>query len=277
MECNSVNFTENVNLNRLKSETIRIIDQQINSNKINFASVYFRDLNNGPWFGINESELFSPSSLIKVPLMMTYYHLAETDSSILNKIIVNDHLFDPNRQNFQPEVTLKVGESYPVSELIDRMIIYSDDQAYDLLNNNLPNSDITQIYNDLGIDISAALKDPNGNILPVVNYASFFRILFNASYLNKENSEKALKLLSQSKFKDGLVAGVPQNIVVAHKFGERQYLATGDKQFHDCGIVYKKDNPYLICIMTRGREFTPLIETIKTISKNIYEHQEGKH
>jgi hypothetical protein len=43
--------------------------------------------------------------------------------------------------------------------------------------------------------------------------------LFNASYLNRENSEKVLNLLTKTDFKDGLVAGVnDKNIAISHKF-----------------------------------------------------------
>ncbi|HEX8923420.1 MAG TPA: serine hydrolase, partial [Patescibacteria group bacterium] len=123
----------------------------------------------------------------------------------------------------------------------------------------------------MGIDISAAAADPNGDIISVKSYASFFRILFNSSYLDNDMSEKALEILSTSRFKDGLIAGVPNGVAIAHKFGERQYLATGQKQLHDCGIVYPASSrPYLICVMTRGQDFSHMENSIKDISAAIY-------
>jgi beta-lactamase class A len=273
LECDSTTFTEDPSLSSLRSELVKYIDSQTKNQKINFASVYYRDLNNGPWFGIHESELFSPSSLIKVPLMMTYYHLAETDPSILTKEIQNTLTFDPKSQNILPEVTLIPNQKYSIEELINRMIIYSDNNAFDLLNNNLDSTITAKVYKELGVDISAAESDPTGNILSVHKYANFFRILFNSSYLSKDMSEKALKLLSQIKFTQGIVAGVPQDITVSHKFGEREYVETGKKQLHDCGIVYTPNKkPYLICIMTQGTEFSELTSTIKNISQIVYQH-----
>jgi beta-lactamase class A len=85
-------------------------------------------------------------------------------------------------------------------------------------------------------------------------------------------SEKALKLLSQIKYTDALVKGInnPQ-IIVSHKFGERTFNDTGEKQLHDCGIVYIPQKPYLVCIMTRGDDFTKLSSSIAQISKTIYQ------
>lgn len=48
-------------------------------------SLYFRDMNNGPWIGINEKEEFSPASLLKVPIMMAFLREAQDDPSLLTK------------------------------------------------------------------------------------------------------------------------------------------------------------------------------------------------
>jgi hypothetical protein len=49
------------------------------------------------------------------------------------------------------------------------------------------------------------VKTPE-DFLSVKDMATFFRILYNASYLGRENSEYALKLLSQVDFNNGLRA-----------------------------------------------------------------------
>jgi beta-lactamase class A len=45
----------------------------------NTIAVYYRDLNNGPTFGLDSSELFTPASLLKVPIMIAYLKKAEKD------------------------------------------------------------------------------------------------------------------------------------------------------------------------------------------------------
>lgn len=37
-----------------------------------YLSVYFRNLRNGPWFGINEETSFAPASLMKLPVAIAY-------------------------------------------------------------------------------------------------------------------------------------------------------------------------------------------------------------
>jgi len=84
-------------------------------------------------------------------------------------------------------------------------------------------------------------------------------------------SEKALEYLSQSDYKNGLVAGVSSNIIVAHKFGERGYKQGKINQLHDCGIIYYPNEPYLLCIMTDGRSFEDRELIIRNISQLVYD------
>lgn len=238
--------------------------------KVDFVSVYFRDLNNGPWIGINESETFSPASLLKVPLMMAYYKLAESNPEILNQKITVTTLAQliPNQQFIIPSVRLEVGKTYTVAELMERMIKYSDNDSAQLLITNIDLKTLSKVYKDF--DLNLPTNNQPETQVTVHTYAGFFRMLFNASYLSKDNSEKALETLIQAEFKDGLVAGVPKNITVAHKFGER---ITDDNQIqlHDCGIMYYPNKPYLLCVMTRGQDEQQLAKVIKDVSTLVYQ------
>lgn len=260
--------------NKLVSE-IEIMKRQ---GKADEVSVFFRDLENGPTFGINEDTNFVPASLLKTPIMMTYFRIAEEDSTVLTKSLrFSGEPHDLLSQTIQSEKVLEVGKSYSVDELIFRMIAYSDNRALSLLTSYLkvlsPEKDlITETYHELGI------IDPGDNItdeaMTVKAYSSIFRLLYNASYLSKEFSEKGLEYLSYSDYEGGLRFGVPSDIAIAHKFGER-YLDTG-KQLHDCGVVFYPQNPYLMCVMTRGSNFEDLAEVIGFVSKSVYQEVDSR-
>lgn len=273
LECNP-DISLNNQLTPLKKTIESIITEEINNKNVTFVSVYYRDLNNGPWFGINEKEYFSPASLVKVPILIAYLKKAETDPSILQKklIVTNDPTSGNNIQNIKPSQATITDTEYTVDKLLEEMIIYSDNDAYNTLAQNLTGDEIMKVYQDLDVDVSKAFENPNGNIITVKNYASFFRILYNGSYLNQDMSEKALHLLTQVEFKEALVAGVPKNIIVSHKFGERKYLDTKEIQFHDCGIIYNPKNPYLLCIMTKTtKTMNQAVNLIKRISNQTYQ------
>ncbi len=247
LECDiaEANFRE---LKPFKQKVFDSIKARLDSGEASHISVYFRDLNNGPWFGINEKEVFSPGSLLKVPFMMAAFKQVESDPDFLNQSVVYSGGNENDKMSIKPRIVMEVGKSYALNDVIRRMIIYSDNDAKDLLLSKINGRTLTRTYEDLGIQ--GPTMDKTDDFINIKNYASFFRILFNASYLTKEFSEKALAILSEVDFRDGLVAGVPKNMPVAHKFGEREYL--GKKQLHDCGIIYYPDHPYLLCVMNRG-------------------------
>ena len=247
------------------------VNKNIKSGNIKSASIYFRDLSNGPWFGFNEEERFSPASLMKVPLLIAYLKISESDQGLLNKKINTGDADNLISQNILPDKSIKANTEYTIKELLEYMIRYSDNFAAEALLKNVDPINLDNIYKDL------SLKIPNWgnteNYMTVRDYSSFFRILYNASYLNRENSELALSILSESVFNDGLVAGLPEKTPISHKFGER--VLEDSKQLHDCGIVYSEKGDYLICIMTRGQDFNKmkgfLRETSSLVYNNFYE------
>lgn len=260
-----------IRADNLRIQVTKIIEEKIKNEGIKSVSVYFRDLNNGPTMEIGGDEGFTPASLLKVPLMMAYLKKAETNPAILKMKMTYELQLDGNfgntMQNIKPAQILESGKEYTVEELIGRMVAYSDNSAANLLLTNMEDDFLTEVYTDLGIEVPSVQKTEN--FMTVKEYASFFRILYNASYLDRNMSEKALQFLSESQYNDGLRSGVPTNITLAHKFGERVF--DNIFQLHDCGVIYHSKSPYILCLMTRGSNFNNLADVIKNISKNVYD------
>jgi beta-lactamase class A len=242
-------------------------------NKATFVSVYYRDLNFGPWMGINEKENFSPASLLKVPIMIAALKKAEADPTFLNRKLQYTQQLDLNVvPNIKDPHLIKIGNSYTVENLIERMIEYSDNEAKELILRNLEGSFIIKVMTDIGVNVSG---DMNKDFISVKDYSGFFRLLYNATYLSRSLSEKALGILSKTSFDKGLLAGLPKGLTVSHKFGERAYSDSNVKQLHECGIVYHDKTPYLICVMTRGTDFAQLEPVIADISGIVYKSVAG--
>ncbi|MBP9697666.1 MAG: serine hydrolase [Candidatus Moranbacteria bacterium] len=269
LECEVAEGSLDARKENFQNDLEQYIDQLKKSKNLSDVAVYFRDLNNGPTFSAGEREEFFPASLLKVPVMMAYYRWSEDEPSLLQQKIAYQAPKDFGVTTMiKPREELTVGQSYTIEELIHRMIIYSDNQAIGLLTERLSLEKMRDLFAMLGVG-DDVLSDPNAR-LTVKEYASFFRILFNSSYLSRENSEKALKLLAATDYSDALPAGVPEGILVAHKFGEAG-TAEVERQLHDCGIVYFPNHPYLACIMTRGKDTETLKNALRDISGFIYQ------
>lgn len=268
LECEGGEELISGELKSFKDEIEVLINKEIADKKATSVAVYFRDMDDGPWFGIDEKEPFLPGSLLKIPVMMAYMKEAESDPGIMGKKLTFDRKSPPFGQYIKPSTKIEYGKSYTIEELIYRMIVYSDNNAVALLMSSYTGSAYNRIFTDI-LNISSS-DSPEATNISVKKYASLFRVLFNASFLNKESSNEALRMLSSTEFTGGIVAGVPSNLTVAHKFGESK-SNDNKKQFHDCGIVYYPKNPYLLCVMSKGDNYGDLVSVIKDVSKLTYE------
>ncbi len=266
LECEVAQNAEFKELTLLRASVINRIED-LKKKGVTHVSLYFRDLNNGPWIGINEKEQFRPASLAKVPVLIAYLKNSESSPSLLYKEAMFKEEINQMPQFFKPKNEIQPNIRYTVNDLLVRMIKFSDNKATQLLVSMATDEELITPFRELGL----TTPDVNSDFeIRVKDYATFFRVLFNAAYLNKHNSEMALELLTSTEFRDGLVAGVPSDIQVAHKFGEREFDASQEKQLHDCGVIYYPGHPYLLCVMTRGKDFPTLTTAIKDLSKLVY-------
>jgi beta-lactamase class A len=240
------------------------------------VGVYYRELDDGYWFSIGDTEKFIPASMRKLPLMIALLKQAETETKLLERVVTFDLSNDYNlNQNFKPTQTLVFGNTYTIRDLIYRMIVYSDNNAFTFLTKVVDPVLFDKVYSNLRLLNPRVTKDDE--FLSVQTYESFFRILYNASYLTRDSSDWALDILSKSEFRTGLVSGVPSAIKVSHKFGEKSDAAEGTVQLHDCGIIYYPRHPYLLCVMSKGPNFEVLDDVIAEISRLAFTEVDQQH
>jgi beta-lactamase class A len=263
----------------LKKKFNDIIGSAKTERKLDSIGIYFRELASGRWVGINQEGEYAGGSLHKVPLMIAYFKLAESQPDILSKTLTFNSNEDANDLEYikQKGLTpLVKGRSYTIDELIRRMIVYSDNNAADLLLKNIDINLFTEVFTDLTVPIPGTnYEDSSKDLIAAKTYSLFFRILYNATYLTKSLSEKALDLLAEADFPEGLMAGLPPHVMIADKFGEKTLLQSSDsikaRELHDCGIIYHSVHPYFLCVMTRGGDFNDLSNVIQSISRVTYD------
>lgn len=235
-------------------------------------SIWVRDLTTLQRLGIRETELYAPASLFKVPVMVAAFRVAETQHDFLNQVVTFKRGAVADADRIEAEHQMKDGQEYTVQQLVEQMIRYSDNEALVELVNQMSPTFMSSVYGDLGISITTT-QGMNDNIVTARTYANLFRALYDSTYLTPAYSEKALGILADTSFDEGARAGIPEDIKVAHKYGQRiEHDAFGNVisvKLHDCGIVYGA-HPYLFCFLTEGNSVNALENIIKTLSSEIY-------
>ncbi|OGS49631.1 MAG: hypothetical protein A3J79_13640 [Elusimicrobia bacterium RIFOXYB2_FULL_62_6] len=234
-------------------------------------SVYFQSLVTGYWFGLGEQDKFIPASLLKVYLLIRVMQEEDDSPGALKRSLTL--LRDPaGKGSGSAALAYKrpePGKQYTVDRLVEYMIRYSDNDAAYTLHQSFGNKKMGKIYRDFGFPAAPGEEDA----LSLKQYMMTFLTLYNSTYLGTDMSQKALEYLVGSDFKEGLAAGLPPGTRVASKFGLRA-VGTPDNpllQLHDCGIIYHHDTPYVLGVMTRGKDIKQQTAVIKELSALLYE------
>jgi hypothetical protein len=146
---------------------------------------------------------------------------------------------------------MRAGEAYTVSDLLLRMIAFSDNDARALLMEGVPPAAVNAMMRTFHADMS--LEDGQW-VTSARSYAALFRILYNATFLSRAMSEYALGLLSQSHYQGALRRFIPEDVTIASKYGyfRNGAPATSSASSTSAGSCMSPAHPYMLCVMTRS-------------------------
>lgn len=238
--------------------------QQIHSETAPFANsfaMYFEYLPTGTAIGINGMQEFMAESLLKLPVVMAYYHEKE-------RLHI---LSDPTVTITQSELNnrfgdlFKKGAGYQINlgTAVTLALQKSDNTASLIIADHITSEDFNYVYE--GLDIPETL-DGRSPTTTTQEYASILKALYFQGMLNNNDSEKILNMLTKTDFSDLLPAGVPSNIRVAHKIG-----VLTNQIYSDCGIVYVPSRPYILCMVSESN-YTVARSRMILISKTVYDY-----
>ena len=251
-----------------------LIESDLKNTDTKSIAVYFRDLNNGNRFVIGAHDAFNGENHLKLPLMIAYFKWAESNPLVLRKKLIFEAKPETEQHRETAKTKLEPGKSYTVNDLIFKMIAYDDDAAYVMLAANLPPNRLDKIIKDLNGEYDPQKQNVS---LSLNTYAALFRVLFNASYLSEEMSEKALRYLSKSAFQDGIASAVPPNVDKAVDHEEVQIRSGGegensnDRQLQEFGIIYHQNRPFLLGVIVRGSDDSRLETVIHDVTRLVFQ------
>jgi len=230
------------------------------------VSLYFEYLPSGTSIGINEKNEVRLSSLSKIPTAMAIY--AKIKAGTLSKdqeIIIEEKFIDPEFGSLWKKGP---GAKVTLADIITASITESDNTAQNILLSLLTPDEINSVYEYLDIPFREVDNYP---IISAKNYSSVLRSLYLSSFLQYQDSNEILDLMTQSIYRDKIPSKIPPNVKIAHKIGVYEKVDPDNSTFSDCGIVYVPKRPYILCIMTKGSDSFAQ-STMSSLSKIIYDY-----
>ena len=264
-------FVENpsdilINFTKLRVILRQLVDKAVGTTN-GAIGLYFEYLPTGNSIGINDREPFASASLVKTPVAMAMYRMAEKGRLRMDEKLTLRREYLDSRSG---ELWRKGENSnITIAEAVSLMLRESDNTAMNVLVSRLDKSELEEIYDSL--DIPRELYGGDLSITPK-GYSSIFRSLYFASSVSREASNDILRILSETPFHLEIPAGVPDGVAVSHKVGVIGTQVSGrEETLSDCGIVYVPKRPYLLCLMVKSMDREKARQFFKEISQSAYQ------
>lgn len=217
---------------------------------------------------LNADEAFYAASTMKVPVLVELYRRAGAGSISLDEPIVVRNAFasiadgspyalDPGDDS-EPSLYARLGDRIAARELGRVMITHSSNLATNLLVERLGAGAIDATMRDLGlpglrirrgVEDKAAFAAGLNSTVTAGALAGLLERIADGSAAPPAACLEMLDVLAAQAFNEGIPAGLPPGVRIAHKTGWIPGL------YHDAAIVWPTaGRPHVLVILTRGLE-----------------------
>lgn len=220
-------------------------------------ALYVVRIGSGVDYGVEKESIFQAASLMKLPVMAGMYLWKESGKLNLDEVYIlkdEDKVGGSGNLYWEDE-----GFALTYRRLVELMGKYSDNTAFNITVKILGKDKIQKMIDNMGMVNTSFGK----NETTPRDIGLFFEKLWEGEILEEENRDELLSFLTDTIYEDHLVAGVPAEIRVAHKYGRDVNVV------NDAGIVFSR-NPYIVVLMSQGIMMDEADKAFPEISQFIY-------
>lgn len=217
-------------------------------------SIFIKDLADEQVFCLNENEVVSSASIIKLFIMAKAFELVNTGVLDLNQRVNIDK---SEKVPYSIINELDDKNTYTIKDLIVLMIIQSDNTAANKLIEILGIQSINEFIKDLGfadtvlhrkmMDFKARASGMD-NYTSALDVARLLELMYKGELVCKGCSDMMLEILKLQFDSSMMRIHLEDELVVAHKTGALSNIK------HDAGIVYAGLKNYIFVMLTWDAE-----------------------
>jgi beta-lactamase class A len=244
------------------------IGELIKASGAETVAVAYFDLATGRELLISPDVSFHAASTMKVPVMMEIYRQAAVGKLSLNGRIPikNDFvsIVDGSHYSLTPDsdseqsLYKRVGQTETIRELVRLMITVSSNLATNLLIELVTPERVMDLMREIGarsirvlrgVEDGKAFDKGLNNTTTARDLMIIMRRIAEPRAVSARASDEMIKVMLDQKFNEGIPAGLPADVPVAHKTGSITRIN------HDAAIVYPPGRkPYVLVVLERGIE-----------------------
>lgn len=228
------------------------------------VAIAFRTLDGKTEWFFNPDETFHAASTMKIPVMIELFHQVREGKLKLDDAppiknefhsLVDGSVYTLSAtDDSDAELYKAVGQTRTLQQLCELMITTSSNFAANLLIEKLGVQNIRATVHSLGADgmnVLRGVEDEKAfekgmnNTTTARGLYQLLDAIAQGKAVDQDSSRQMIEILERQKFNEGIPAGLPAGIRVAHKTGEIT------KIHHDAAIVFAP-KPFVLVILVRG-------------------------
>jgi beta-lactamase class A len=228
------------------------------------VAIALRTLDGKSSYFFHADDPFHAASTMKVPVMIELFHqVREGKLSLSDSLTIHNQFhsivdgspftLDP-ADDSETDLYKAEGQTRTISQLCDLMITVSSNLATNLIIEKLGVQNIRATVHSLDADGMQVLRGVEDNLaykkgLNNTTTARGLQVLLTAiaegKAVDADSSRQMIEILERQHFNEGIPAGLPSGIKVAHKTGEITRI------HHDAAIVFAA-RPFVLVILVGG-------------------------
>lgn len=227
--------------------------------------VYIRPLKTDEGYGLNQAEIFTAASVNKLLIMAKALQEVEKgtisleDTYRLQAKDIQDYGTGSMRYD-------SLGTVYTYDQLLRLSGKQSDNTAAWVLSLILGQKEVEQFIDDFGM-AESSLAD---NLTTPQEMGEFLAQIYEGEILGSPYQEKFYSYLTKTDFEERIPAGLPSYVTVAHKIGNEIQIV------NDCGLVFAEQNPYVICLLSKGVSEAEALKVLPQISHLVWTFESSR-
>jgi len=254
------------------------------------VGVAYLNLETGELLAYNAQHLFHAASTIKTPVMFELYKMRDDGVidlddkvPVVNQFtsIVDGSLFSLPLKSEQDDDLYPYLDKYvSYHTLIEKMITHSSNLATDVLMEYTRSDSISKTLQRIkanGVLLVRGVEDLKAYRIGLNNMTSAYGMLkvmeavYRSELVADSSRQEMLAILERQAYNNMIPAGLPDDVVVAHKTGSITRIA------HDAAIVLPPDSPpFILVILTKGWDDHAEAQRVGArITAKLYDYHRG--
>jgi beta-lactamase class A len=217
------------------------------------AGILVKDLWTNESVRVNADKLFPSASLVKVPIMAAVFEAQRE-----GKLALSDELtlkWQNKVFSYKGLYRKRTGKKFTIRELVEKMIITSDNTAANMLVDRLGFGYLNEKFQQFGMkdtDLRRGIMELQWRKLGIENYttaddmAFLLEEIYHSKIIDEESCKEMLDILKRQKINDRIPYLLPKALDIAHKTG------TLHDTLSDVGIVFTPKGDFIVCVLTQN-------------------------